>query len=46
MSREKTKCPDCGNKNMVDSGPRFDVVEKKERETKMCPQCRRWVFNG
>lgn len=42
----QSKCPDCGNKNMIVSGSRFDVVKKKERQTKTCPQCRRWVFNG
>jgi|9_EtaG_2_1085328.scaffolds.fasta_scaffold18020_6 ribosomal protein L37AE/L43A len=37
-------CPDCKSKKMLKGDKRYDVVEKRERDTAVCLMCRRWIY--
>lgn len=40
-----SECPDCGNKNLCELPPRFDIISREMKTAKKCPQCRRWLFD-
>lgn len=42
----KMKCEDCGSKNLIPNGKRYCPLEKIEKDTLRCKQCRRWFFGS